>query len=68
MSFVLRMLWEEDGLTQCQISERVGINGPTVVTASDSMEKAGLVKRAPNQEDRRKTNVFLTKRGHQLKN
>jgi DNA-binding MarR family transcriptional regulator len=67
MWLVLRMLWEENGLTQRQISERVGINGPTVVTAINSMEKAGLVKRANNQEDRRKTNVFLTKRGHHLK-
>jgi DNA-binding MarR family transcriptional regulator len=67
MWFVLRMLWEEDGLTQRQISERVGINGPTVVTAINSMEKAGLVKRMPNREDRRKTNVFLTQRGHHLK-
>ncbi len=68
MWFVLRMLWEEDGLTQRQISERVGINAPTVVMAINSMERAGLVKRSPNREDRRKTNVFLTRRGHQLKN
>jgi DNA-binding MarR family transcriptional regulator len=67
MWFVLRMLWEENGMTQRQISERVGINAPTVVTAINSMEKAGLVRRAPNREDRRKTNVFLTKRGHRLK-
>ncbi len=67
MWFVLRMLWEEDGLTQRQISARVGINGPTVVMAINSMERAGLVKRTPNQEDRRKTNVFLTRRGHQMK-
>lgn len=67
MWFVLRMLWEEDGLTQRQISDRVGINGPTVVTAINSMERAGIVKRISNQEDRRKTNVFLTARGHQLK-
>ena len=67
MWFVLRMLWEENGLTQRQISERVGINAPTVVTAINSMEKAGLVKRARNRDDRRKTNVFLTARGRHLK-
>jgi DNA-binding MarR family transcriptional regulator len=67
MWFVLRMLWEEDGLTQRQISERVGINAPTVVVAIDSMERAGIVRRAPNRDDRRKTNVLLTRRGHQLK-
>jgi DNA-binding MarR family transcriptional regulator len=67
MWFVLRMLWEEDGLTQRQISDRVGINAPTVVTAIDSMERAGIVKRAPNRDDRRKTNIFLTLRGRRLK-
>ena len=67
MWFVLRMLWEEDGLTQRQISERVGINAPTVVTAIDSMERAGIVRRVPNRRDRRKTNVFLTRRGRALK-
>ena len=30
------------------------------------MERAGLVKRVHNQVDRRKINVFLTKRGRDL--
>jgi DNA-binding MarR family transcriptional regulator len=67
MWFVLRMLWDEDGMTQRELGERVGINGPTMVTALNSMERAGLVKRIHNQADRRKINVFLTKRGRKLK-
>jgi DNA-binding MarR family transcriptional regulator len=67
MWFVLRMLWDEDGMTQRELGERVGINGPTMVTALNSMERAGLVKRVHNQVDRRKINVFLTKRGCDLK-
>ena len=67
MWFVLRMLWDEDGMTQRELGERVGINGPTMVTALNSMERAGLVKRVHNQADRRKINVFLTKRGRKLK-
>jgi len=67
MWFVLRMLWDEDGMTQRELGDRVGINGPTVVAALNSMERAGLVKRVQNTADRRKINVFLTKRGRDLK-
>lgn len=67
MWFVLRMLWDEDGLTQRELSDRVGINGPTMVTAINSMERAGLVQRVPNKTDRRKTNIHLTERGRRMK-
>jgi len=68
MWFALRMLWDEDGMTQRELGERVGINGPTIVMALNSMERAGLVKRVQNQTDRRKINVFLSERGRKLKN
>jgi len=68
MWFALRMLWDEDGVTQRELGERVGINGPTMVMALNSMERAGLVKRVKNRTDRRKINVFLTERGRKLKN
>ncbi len=67
MWFVLRMLWDEDGMSQRELSDRVGINGPTMVTAINAMERAGLVQRVPNTIDRRKTNVHLTPRGRKLK-
>lgn len=67
MWYVLRTLWEQDGLTQRELSEKIGINGPTMFAAINSMEKAGVVRRVPNQDDRRKTNIFLTARGHKLK-
>ena len=68
MWFALRMLWDEDGVTQRELGERVGINGPTMVMALNSMERAGFVKRVQNRIDRRKINVFLTERGRKLKN
>ena len=67
MWFALRMLWDKDGVTQRELGERVGINGPTMVMALNSMERAGLVKRVHNRTDRRKINVFLTERGRKLK-
>lgn len=67
MWFVLRMLWDEDGMTQRELGERVGINGPTMVAALNSMERAGLVRRVQNEDDLRKINVYLTERGRRLK-
>lgn len=68
MWYFLRALWHEDGLTQRQLSLVVGTMEPTTLTAIKSMERIGIVTRTRNAEDRRKINIFLTARGHQLKN
>ncbi len=62
----LRALWEEDGLTQRQLSERVRMKGPTTVAAVNRLEERGLVKRAHNEHDGRKINVFLTPKGRRI--
>lgn len=64
--FLLRALWEEEGLTQRELAERVGINGATTVTALNSMERSGLIVRVNNRKDRRKINIFLTEHGRAL--
>jgi MarR family transcriptional regulator, organic hydroperoxide resistance regulator len=56
----LRALWEEDGLTQRELSDRARTTEPTTVTALHAMEKRGLVRRVQNTEDRRKSNIYLT--------
>ena len=65
--YFLRALWEEDGLTQRELSHRVGMMEPTTVTALNGMEKRGLVKRVRNSQDRRKMNIFLTDKGKSLR-
>jgi MarR family transcriptional regulator, organic hydroperoxide resistance regulator len=65
--YFLRVLWEEDGLTQRELSQRVGMMEPTTVTALNGMEKRGYVKRVRNVKDRRKINIFLTDKGRALK-
>ena len=40
--FVLRELWEEEGLTQREIAGRVGVLEPTMVTTLDALERRGL--------------------------
>lgn len=67
MWYFLRALWNEDGLTQRELSLIVGTMEPTTLSAIKAMEQNGLVKRCRNSEDKRKINIYLTERGWQLK-
>ncbi|WP_417591491.1 MarR family winged helix-turn-helix transcriptional regulator [Parasphingorhabdus sp.] len=62
----LRQLWLEDGITQRELSERVGMREPTTVVSLKSLEKAGFVVRKKTPVDRRKTYVYLTPHAKRL--
>lgn len=62
----LKTLWAEDGLTQRELSRRVGMMEPTTVTALNVMEQRNLITRVRNTGDKRKINVFLTDRAKSL--
>jgi DNA-binding MarR family transcriptional regulator len=62
----LRVLWREDGITQRELSRRVGMREPTTVIALKSLEKSGFVVRRQSLEDRRKIHVHLTKEARAL--
>jgi DNA-binding MarR family transcriptional regulator len=64
--YFLRVLWEEDGLTQRELAERIGMREPTAVIALRGMEAAGWVTR-DRGKDRRKVHVRLTPRGRALR-
>jgi DNA-binding MarR family transcriptional regulator len=65
--YFLRVLWIEDGLSQRELSARVGMMEPTTVIALRSMEKAGLIRRVRSADDRRKAQVWLTERAKQMR-
>lgn len=67
MWYFLRALWEEDGLTQRELSRRVKMMEPTTATALESMERCGLISRTRNSEDRRKITIRLTEKGRRLR-
>jgi DNA-binding MarR family transcriptional regulator len=67
MWFFLRALWQEDGISQRELSRRVGMMEPTTASALGNMERKGLVRRIRNRSDRRIVNVFLTERGRALR-
>lgn len=66
MWYFLRALWEEDGLTQSELSRRVGTMEPTTLTAIQTMQRNGLVRRVRSKEDRRKLQIYLTPKAHEL--
>jgi MarR family transcriptional regulator, organic hydroperoxide resistance regulator len=65
--YFLRVLWITDGLSQRELSARVGMMEPTTVIALRSMEKSGLIRRVRRDDDRRKVRVFLTAKATRLR-
>ena len=65
--YFLRVLWITGGLSQRELSARVGMMEPTTVIALRSMEKSGLIRRVRGDDDRRKVLVFLTAKAKRLR-
>src|SRR5213593_820923 len=66
--YFLRVLWIEDGLSQRELSSRVGMMEPTTVIALRSMERSGLIRRVRSADDKRKAQVWLTSKANRLRN
>ena len=66
MWYFFRILWIEDGLTQRELSRRVGTAEPTTLEQLRNMEKHGHITRKRSKEDRRVVHVLLTPKGRVL--
>src|SRR6202795_3758405 len=66
--YFLRVLWNADGLSQRELSARVGMMEPTTVIALRSMEKTGLIRRVRSTDDKRISHVRLTPKAQRLRN
>jgi DNA-binding MarR family transcriptional regulator len=64
----LRVLWDQDGVTQRELSELAGTTEATTVRAVEKLVRSRLVERQPSRRDRRKVHVLLTKKGRSLRN
>lgn len=62
----LRVLWEGDGITQRELSERVGATEATTVSMIRRLVRDGLVERRPDPDDARKVRIVLTPRARRL--
>src|SRR3546814_9049923 len=63
----LRHLWDEDGLSQAELSRRIGIERASSTAVLDSLEAAGLIRRERDAADRRRLIVFPTPQGRSLR-
>lgn len=63
---VLLALSAEDGQSQRELYERLGLHRNVMVTLIDTLEAEGLVERRPHPDDRRAFAVSLTGRAREL--
>lgn len=63
----LRILWENDGLIQKELSERAGVMAPTTFAAIQGMEEAQYIVRKKLPENQKNVYIYLTPKGRALK-
>lgn len=63
---LLGFLWEEDGITQAELSAKSQIDRTTMGGLIDRLEKEGLLVRRNHPEDRRAYRICLTEKGKAL--
>jgi DNA-binding MarR family transcriptional regulator len=59
-------LFQEDGLTQAELTRRAGVEQPTMANTLNRMERDGLITRVADPADRRRVRVHLTPHARRL--
>lgn len=62
----LRHIYFEEGVSQRELSDRVGRQGASTVVALKRLEQIGYVTTRKNDNDARKNHVYLTEKGREL--
>src|SRR6185369_7946449 len=60
---LLAFLWQQDGQTQVELSEKSQVDRTTVSGLIDRLEKIGMVERNQHPQDRRAYQIRLTPKG-----
>ena len=63
----LLSVWEEEGLTQTELADRLQVQRATVTNSVTRLEKVGLIQRRPDVEDGRIYRIYLTDKGQQIR-
>lgn len=64
---LLKKLWQQEGRSQVELQEMLGLEAATVTGLIQRMTSLGLVQRGPDPNDKRVQRVYLTERGRELK-
>jgi MarR family transcriptional regulator, organic hydroperoxide resistance regulator len=62
----LRHLWQQDGITQRELTKAVGLLQPNTNAALKQLTKRGWVKQTRDSDDKRKLRIHLTPKGREL--
>ena len=65
--YVLRVLWEKEGLTQRELADEVNLRESSMMLMLKAMASDGLVRRVRDRDDRRRVRTHLTAKGKRLK-
>ena len=60
-------LWEEDGLTQKELVQRLDVEQATMANTLSRMQRDGLIVRRTDPEDRRAQKIFITDKARAVK-
>jgi DNA-binding MarR family transcriptional regulator len=64
---VMSRLWWQDGLSQSELQEQVGVDASTLTGLLQRMTRQGLVRRRGDAADGRVLRVYLTPHGRELR-
>ena len=64
---ILYVLWQQDGVPIKMVSDMCGLAITSLTTMLERMERQGLIHRAPDSRDKRKTLIFLTDKAKTLR-
>ena len=64
--YFLRVLWNQEGLTQRELSDETNLKESSTVLMLEQMERAGLIRKAKDSKDRRKLRIYLTPKARRL--
>ena len=63
------LIWQlnkQEGLSQNELSKRLGIKPPTVAVSIKRLERVGIVEKQMDEKDQRKSLIYLTDKGRSL--
>jgi DNA-binding MarR family transcriptional regulator len=63
---LLMQLWDQEGITQSELVERLCVEPSTVTKSLQRLEKVGFVERRADADDSRVSRVYLTPAGRDL--
>ena len=64
---ILYVLWQQDGVPIKTVSDACGLAITSLTTMLERMERQGLIRRESDNQDRRKTLLFLTDQAKALR-